>query len=80
MYYTYILKSIPSPYHTYIGFTSNLRKRLKEHNSGKSLYTSKYKPWNLEFYCAFNNKEKALYFENYLKSNSGRAFTKKHFV
>ena len=80
MYYTYILRSKSIPYQTYTGFTSNLKNRLKDHNSGKSFHTSKYKPWNLDFYCAFNNKQKALNFEKYLKSGSGKAFVKKHFV
>lgn len=79
MHYAYILKSISEPSQTYIGYTSDLKQRLKDHNSGKSLHTSKYKPWKLEFYCAFNNKYKALEFEKYLKSHSGKAFTKKHF-
>lgn len=78
MHYTYIIKSISYPSQTYTGFTSNLKHRINDHNSGKSPHTSKYKPWNLEFYCAFNDKEKAINFEKYLKSGSGKAFTKKH--
>jgi putative endonuclease len=80
MYYTYILKSTPQPSQTYIGFTSNLKQRLEEHNSGKSRHTNKYKPWNIEFYCAFNNKEKAVGFEKYLKSGSGKVLIKKRFI
>ena len=79
MHYTYILKSISSPTQTYIGYTSNLKQRLLDHNSGKSPHTNKFKPWHLDFYCAFNNEEKAIAFEKYLKSGSGRSFTKKHF-
>ena len=79
MYYTYILKSIPHPSQIYIGFTANLKQRLIDHNSGKSPHTNKFKPWNLDFYCAFNNEEKAINFEKYLKSGSGRSFVKKHF-
>ena len=79
MHYTYILKSIPNPDQSYIGFTSNLKQRLEDHNSGKSSHTSKFNPWSLEFYCAFNDKYKALEFEKYLKSNSGKSFAKKHF-
>ncbi|MBL6665290.1 MAG: GIY-YIG nuclease family protein [Rickettsiales bacterium] len=56
MHYTYIIKSISNPDQSYIGYTSNLKQRLVDHNSGKSFHTSKYKPWNLEFYCAFNDK------------------------
>jgi predicted GIY-YIG superfamily endonuclease len=79
MNYTYIIKSIFHPNQSYFGFTSNLKQRLEDHNSGKSPHTIKYKPWKLEFYCAFNSKKKAINFEKYLKSGSGRSFTKKHF-
>ena len=79
MYYTYILKSISNPDQSYIGDTSNLKQRLIDHNLGKSIHTNKFKPWKLEFYCAFNAQKKAINFEKYLKSGSGRVFTKKHF-
>ena len=39
----------------------------------------KYKPWVLHVYFAFHEKDKALEFETYLKSHSGRAFAKKRF-
>nr|WP_283809955.1 GIY-YIG nuclease family protein [Bradyrhizobium forestalis] len=38
---------------------------------------AKFKPWKLVWYCAFPDKMKALAFETYLKSHSGRAFSKK---
>lgn len=50
-----------------------------KHNNGEVPHTSKYKPWNLQTIVAFTEKEKALAFEKYLKSHSGRAFAKKHF-
>ena len=31
----------------YVGMTANLERRLKEHNSGKSLYTKRFKPWKV---------------------------------
>jgi putative endonuclease len=60
MHYTYILKSISNSSQTYIGHTSNLKQRLINHNSGKSSHTNKFKPWQLDFYCAFTSKEKAI--------------------
>jgi hypothetical protein len=45
--------------------------------AGKSAHTAKFKPWKLVWYCAFPDKLKALAFEKYLKSHSGRAFSKK---
>jgi putative endonuclease len=79
MQYTYILKSITDPTKTYIGCTSDLKTRLKSHNSGSSSHTAKYRPWKIEVYLAFSSNKKALAFEKYLKSGSGRAFAKKHF-
>ena len=81
MHYTYILKSISSlsKEKTYIGYTSNLKKRLEIHNSGECNFTSKYTPWQLQSYFAFRDKKTALNFEQYLKSHSGRSFAQKHF-
>lgn len=61
----------------YIGYTTHLSKRLKEHNAGNSMHTSKYKPWELVTYIGFNNQTKAIEFERYLKSGSGNAFALK---
>jgi putative endonuclease len=79
MYYTYILSSIVNPEHFYIGSTSNLKRRLAEHNSGKSIHTNKFKPWKIKNYIAFEDKTSVEGFERFLKSGNGRAFCKKHF-
>ncbi|MCP5064685.1 MAG: GIY-YIG nuclease family protein, partial [Ignavibacteriae bacterium] len=75
----YILRSKTFPQQTYVGHTTDLEKRMKKHNSGGSPHTSKYKPWKIQTAIFFREKEKALEFEKYLKSHSGRAFTSKHF-
>ena len=62
----------------YVGVTSDLENRLKEHNFGESIHTNKYGPWKLMTYIAFDSREKAITFERYLKSGSGRAFAKRH--
>ena len=77
MYYVYMLRSVPNPDQTYVGFTEDLKTRLKAHNHGQSPHTSKYKPWNLITYLGFNEKDRALSFEKYLKSHSGKAFANK---
>ncbi|OQY08003.1 MAG: excinuclease ABC subunit C [Desulfobacteraceae bacterium 4572_123] len=74
MYYVYMLRSISYPEQTYIGFSKDLKARIKAHNSGQSPHTSKYKPWSLITYLAFKERQKALNFEKYLKSHSGKAF------
>ncbi len=77
MYYVYLIKSINFPDQVYVGFTTDLKERLKTHNSGGSVHTAKYKPWTLQTYIAFSTKTQALEFETYLKSHSGRAFAQK---
>jgi len=79
MWYVYILRSINFPKQEYVGATADLKRRLPEHNAGKSTHTAKFRPWELVWYCAFPDKYRALEFEKYLKSHSGRAFAKKHF-
>jgi putative endonuclease len=80
MFYVYILRSRPNPGQTYFGSTGNLRQRLAEHNSGKSIHTNKFRPWHLETYVALPEKQLAEEFEKYLKTGSGRAFAARHFV
>ncbi len=77
MWYVYILKSVSFPDKEYIGATENLRQRIEDHNAGKSKHTAKFTPWELIWYCAFSRKFRALEFERYLKSHSGRAFANK---
>ena len=79
MHYVYVLSSIIHPETTYIGCTSDLEQRLAEHNRSTSPHISAHKPWQIEMYLAFKDKSKAMAFEKYLKSGSGRAFTNKHF-
>ena len=80
MFTVYILTSKNYPERCYIGVTQNMELRLKEHNSGNSLYTKRYAPWQLETYIVFRNKQRAGEFERYLKSGSGFAFFKKRFI
>ena len=79
MYYVYILKSSKSGV-LYYGYTTDLKKRLKEHNSGCSKFTKGHIPWNLVWYSAFRDKKKAEDFELYIKSGSGKAFVYKRLV
>ena len=76
MIYVYILQSLDVD-HFYVGITDDLRARLKKHNAGEVPHTSKYGPWRLKTYVAFSNEQQAFAFEKYLKTASGRAFTKK---
>ena len=60
----------------YIGYSTNLRARLKEHNTGGSFATANRRPWNLIYYEAYLNQADAIGREKYLKSGSGRKFLK----
>ena len=79
MFYAYILRSLSHPSERYNGSTEDLKARLAKHNTGDVPHTTKYRPWKVEAYFAFETKEKAAAFENYLKSGSGHAFAKRHF-
>ncbi len=78
-YYVYILRSLADIKRYYVGMTSTLEARLQKHNAGQCPYTAKFRPWQIETTVAFRSKDKAVAFEKYLKSRSGRAFAKKHF-
>jgi putative endonuclease len=52
---------------------------VKAHNAGESPHTSKFRPWRLKAYFAFEDETKARSFEAYLKSGSGNAFANKRF-
>jgi len=80
MHYVYILNSLKFTSQVYIGFTSDIEKRLESHNSGANKHTSKFKPWELIWFCAFPNQEKAIAFEKYLKSSSGIVFRRKRLI
>jgi len=75
--YVYILQSVGNLEHYYVGITGDLRSRLKKHNAGVVPHTSKFAPWALKTYLAFSDEKQAFAFEKYLKSPSGRAFSKK---
>lgn len=66
MHYVYVLKG-HMQHRLYIGVTSDLRKRVNQHNSGDSTYTSKSSKWELVYYEAYANREDARLREKALK-------------
>ena len=76
----YVLRSNRDPARYYIGLTANVAARLEVHNSGGSVHTAALRPWQLVTAVEFANETSAVAFEKYLKSGSGRAFAKRHFV
>ncbi len=77
-HYVYILTNLADPPRHYTGFTQDLRARLKYHNTGECKHTAKFSPWQIETAVSFRSLDKAVAFEKYLKTGSGRAFAKKH--
>jgi putative endonuclease len=77
MIYVYLLQSDTAADQHYVGLTTDLKRRLVDHNAGKSSHTSKFTPWRLVTYVAFSDQAKATAFERYLKSGSGHAFARK---
>ncbi len=67
MYYLYVLKSTKNS-KLYYGYTNDLRRRLKEHNSGKNYSTRLFRPYRLVYYEAFLDKKDALNREKSLKN------------
>jgi len=75
--YVYIIQSQSREEHFYSGFTEDLDGRLQHHNSAAVPATAPYRPWCYKTVVAFTDREQALAFERYLKTQSGRAFAKK---
>jgi putative endonuclease len=75
MFYVYVLHS-DADGGLYIGFSTDLRRRLKEHRAGEAFATSYRGPWRLIYYEAYVEEADALGREQYLKSGSGRRFLK----
>lgn len=71
MYYVYILYS-KKLNKFYIGYTENIKRRVKEHNQGNSKFTTNGIPWVVVYYEAFMYKEDAEREEKFLKTGKGR--------
>lgn len=70
-YYVYVLYNKNKNF-IYIGYSENLKQRVKEHNDGHSKSTKPYIPLELIHYEAYRNKKDAKRRELYLKTNRGR--------
>jgi putative endonuclease len=72
-YYVYILRSLKDG-KRYIGFTSDLQRRLTEHNSEKVKSTKNRKPFELIYTETFENKSDAMKREKFFKTHQGRNY------
>ena len=76
MFYTYILQSNKNK-ELYIGYTADLKKRIKEHNQGLNFSTKRYLPWEVIYYEACKEKSDAKRREMYLKTTQGNRLIKR---
>ena len=77
--WVYVLRSLKNAERIYVGLTEDIDRRFSEHNAGECDSNYKFRPWKCEVKIWFEDTEKAKRFEAYLKSGSGRTFSKRHF-
>ena len=68
-FFVYMLKSISKKPVTYVGYTNNLKKRIKLHNTGKGAKFTRGRTWKLIYKEILNSKSKAISREYYIKNN-----------
>ena len=76
--FVYVLKNPGTPPRYYTGITSDVARRVVEHNAGSCVHTAKYRPWCVDVVIEFQDEGRAAAFERYLKSGSGVAFAQRH--
>ena len=69
MFYVYMLKSKSIKPITYVGYTSNIKKRIDLHNSGKGAKFTRGRKWVLIYKEKFKSKKEAIFREYYIKNN-----------
>tara|TARA_B100000941_G_scaffold176209_1_gene126132 strand:- start:656 stop:940 length:285 start_codon:yes stop_codon:yes gene_type:complete len=81
-YYVYlILTKFKNKYLSYVGYTKNLQKRIKDHNSSKGAKYTKGKKWILIYKKPYKTKSEALKKEYVLKKNIKlRNFIKRSYI
>ena len=72
-FYVYVLESQKDK-QKYIGYTNNLKRRIKEHMDGKSFATKFRLPFKLIYFEGSLNQNDAKRREGYLKTTQGRRF------
>src|SRR6266550_7213399 len=71
MFYVYVLHSTKDN-GFYIGFSTDLKRRLSEHKRGASFATKSRGPWKFIYYETYTEREDAAGREKFLKSGAGR--------
>ena len=68
-FYVYMLVSKSDKPVSYVGYTSNLKNRIKLHNTGKGAKFTRGRKWKLIYKEKFTSKNKAISREYYIKKN-----------
>ena len=69
-YFVYIISSLrKSKLTTYVGYTNNLKKRLKLHNSGRGAKFTRGRLWKVIYTEKYFTKGEALSREYYIKKD-----------
>jgi len=77
MFYVYLIENLLDK-SWYIGYTSNLRQRIKDHIGGRGGRTTRQKRgWNLIYYESYLDRTDAVCREKFLKGGSGRKYLNK---
>jgi len=79
MFYVYILQSIKDE-KFYVGFSADLKERIKEHSTGKVTSTKSRRPMILIYYEAYRSGKDARIREIFLKTGQGREFINKNII
>ena len=77
--FVYVLKNADPTPHFYVGLTADVNARVSDHNTGRCPHTASRRPWQRHVVIEFPDESRAIRFEQYLKSGSGRAFARRHF-
>jgi len=64
-----MLKSLGKKKVTYVGYTNNLKERIKRHNTGKGAKFTRGRKWILIYKENFKSKKEAISREYYIKKN-----------
>ena len=66
-FYVYMLISRSNKPVSYVGYTNNLKNRIKLHNSGKGAKFTRGRKWSLIYKEKYNSKKEAISREYYIK-------------
>jgi putative endonuclease len=79
MFYVYAILSLKRSY-IYVGLTSDIERRIRQHNKGYEKTTKPYAPFQLIYSEQFDTRAEARKREKYLKSGAGKEFLRSRLI